>query len=276
MPLKNPYIRYTVRQETAGAIYPVGGVHTIDDKPEVLKYYKWISYKEVLKIRKKAYQAKKSAQRAQEAAAYREREKAEKQAFKDMLKKNPEWISTFAGKLGLQKSVVEAMYGVCGKDEILPVMCGIYCDDEGYIVATDAHCLVSLKCKVPKAYEGKIFAPSGKAIDGKYPNWRGVMPTTYVKTGTFKDVDIKPKEVEVGDYDKKKIKVVDFNHARLSYEKLTKIKKVFAALKEQPDVLQMSKKDVEERVKRGFCGIDRLSVQYISKTAKAIQMPIVQ
>ena len=51
---------------------------------------------------------------------------------------------------------------------------------------------------------------------------------------------------------------------------------LFFALKEKPDVLQRSKKDAEDRVRKGFGGLDVTSVQYISKTAKAIQMPILQ
>lgn len=71
------------------------------------------------------------------------------------------------GKFDLSKFVA--------KDDLRPVMTGIYNDPEGYKVATDARILVALKSNV-SSVEGQIITPKGEVVNGTYPNWRAICP----------------------------------------------------------------------------------------------------
>ncbi len=81
------------------------------------------------------------------------------------------------GKFDLSKFVA--------KDDLRPVMTGIYNDPEGYKVATDAHTLCALRSDV-SGFEGQVISPKGEVISQeyqKYPNWRVVCPA-YIGDGT--------------------------------------------------------------------------------------------
>jgi hypothetical protein len=66
-----------------------------------------------------------------------------------------------------------------------PVLKGVY-HDNGYMVATDASLLVYIKKDYPEKNEGKIISPLTGEIIGKYPNWRGVIPSTNVGDVIYK------------------------------------------------------------------------------------------
>lgn len=67
---------------------------------------------------------------------------------------------------------------VC-KDELCPVMCGVY-HDSGYKVATDTFLLVAIKEDYDMGeLEGKTLLKDGTIIGqekGRFPNWRSVIP----------------------------------------------------------------------------------------------------
>ena len=67
-------------------------------------------------------------------------------------------------------------YKYVDKDGTRPVMTGVYHDD-GFKVASDAHILVAFKDDYDVSeLEGKVVGKDGAFIDGKYPNWRSVIP----------------------------------------------------------------------------------------------------
>ncbi len=66
-----------------------------------------------------------------------------------------------------------------------PVLKGVY-HDNGYMVATDASLLVYIKKDYPEENEGKIISPLTGEIIGRYPNWRGVIPSTSVNDVIYK------------------------------------------------------------------------------------------
>lgn len=63
------------------------------------------------------------------------------------------------------------------KDELRPIMVGVY-HDNGFKVATDAFILVAIKDEYDESeLEGKVLKKDGTILtDGKYPNWRAVIP----------------------------------------------------------------------------------------------------
>lgn len=62
------------------------------------------------------------------------------------------------------------------KDELRPVMCGVY-HSEGFRVATDAHILVALAAQeYPQDYEGKVIDSKAAECEGRFPDWRRVVP----------------------------------------------------------------------------------------------------
>ena len=63
-------------------------------------------------------------------------------------------------------------------------MNGVY-HDSGYMIATDGMKLVALKAGYAPSLEGKVIDKKGKEIEGRFPNWKSVIP----------DYDIVPSEV---------------------------------------------------------------------------------
>ncbi len=77
----------------------------------------------------------------------------------------------------MDKKILKAMYAnLVAQDELRPVMNGVYFDEEGVCVGSDGHVLVVYECGKTK-FEGKILLQSGEEIDGKYPNFRSVIPS---------------------------------------------------------------------------------------------------
>lgn len=67
-------------------------------------------------------------------------------------------------------------YKFVSKDEIRPIMTGVF-HDNGFKVASDCHILVAIKDDYDVSeLEGKVVGKDGAFIEGKYPNWRGVIP----------------------------------------------------------------------------------------------------
>lgn len=241
MPLKKPYWRYRL-SEMLGS-----GTCTLDDKPEVIKAWRYVSPKEALKAKKKYWAAQKHADMIKQQAELKkvEAEKKTKNKAK-YLTINETFIKQFATDLGLSTATIKAMYKVAAdyrkEGELRPVMCGLYCDPDGYLVATDAHLLFAIKCKIPAKYKNNIYLSSGQTQEGKYPNYKVVMPLNrgipnndYACTDLFtacfdvkgkKTIDHKEKEYTL-------IKTADNKTIGLVIELLKKADKVFKTLKER-------------------------------------------
>ena len=80
-------------------------------------------------------------------------------------------------------------YKFVSKDKIRPIMTGVF-HDSGFKVASDCHILVAIKDEYDVSeLEGKVVGKDGAFIEGKYPNWRAVIPDLTVrekKTETVK------------------------------------------------------------------------------------------
>lgn len=90
------------------------------------------------------------------------------------------------------KGTLENFKDIVGKDELRPVMSGVYVAEDGFLVGTDAHKLIKLKTNEYSADKGKIIdltkfiKSNGKIldfIDGKYPNYEQVIPKDNLKEG---------------------------------------------------------------------------------------------
>ena len=67
-------------------------------------------------------------------------------------------------------------YKYVSKDEIRPIMAGVF-HYNGFKVASDCHILVAIKDEYDVSeLEGKVVGKDGAFIEGKYPNWRSVVP----------------------------------------------------------------------------------------------------
>jgi len=60
-------------------------------------------------------------------------------------------------------------------DPIRPIMCGVF-HDGGFKVGCDTHILAAVREDYDAENEGKVVGKDGRAIEGKYPNWRAVIP----------------------------------------------------------------------------------------------------
>ena len=68
------------------------------------------------------------------------------------------------------------IYKYVSKDKTRERLQGVYYNN-GDIVATDSYLLVVLQNqKYNPAYEGKIIGKSGEIFEGKYPNYKSIMP----------------------------------------------------------------------------------------------------
>jgi len=90
------------------------------------------------------------------------------------------------------KGTLENFKDIVGKDELRPVMSGVYVAEDGFLVGTDAHKLIKLRTNEYSADKGKIIdltkfiKSNGKIldfIDGKYPNYEQVIPKDNLKEG---------------------------------------------------------------------------------------------
>ena len=78
-------------------------------------------------------------------------------------------------------------YKYVSKELARPVMTGVF-HDNGFKVASDAHILIAFKDDYDVSeLEGKVVGKDGAFIEGKYPNWRSVIPDfTSNRTETVK------------------------------------------------------------------------------------------
>lgn len=68
------------------------------------------------------------------------------------------------------------IYNYVLRDESRPVLQCVY-HAEGFRVATDATIIVALaKQDYPKELEGKLLTKTAEEVEGKFPNWRAVIP----------------------------------------------------------------------------------------------------
>lgn len=257
VPAKSPYIRYKLD------LWMGKKSITLDDKPEKIAGWIQITHKQANRILQAAADAARWKRQQEEAAQRKAAEEARMKAHKEMVKRSPEWIKSFASKVGLQSATIDALYKLCTKDDLRPVMCGIYCHPDGYIAATDGHVAATVKAKIPANMKGKIFAPSGQKIEGKFPNIAGVLLEEGLRMKA-EDKMVPVKVVEFNPEARKKnafgLLCFDWNNARFSAERYDKIMKIFAVLKEQPKYLHT--------------GIDSHAMGLVSKSVKAVQMPV--
>ena len=75
----------------------------------------------------------------------------------------------------ITKQQLNAMYRCTSRDELRPNMQSVY-HNNGNIVATDGHILVAVKSDYNANLEGKMITKDGRDLEGKYPNWRQVIP----------------------------------------------------------------------------------------------------
>ena len=262
MPLKNPYIRFDLREYSNGTHY------TLDDKPEKIARWKYISPKEGMKMWKKHLASVRRAKEAEEAAKRKEEEKRKKAEEKAMLKRNPEWIKSFAKQTGLSTATIDALYRLCAKDELRPVMNGIFVSDNGELVATDAHVLAAVNANAPKSLRGKIFTPSGKTVEGKYPNFEAVLVSRgkiqvwvgHAKvTRKYDYVDNKPSaEFQ----DNRGNVCLEVGVVRFKADYYNKLMKLFATFKEAPICLQT--------------GEESTAVGFVSNHIRSVLMPVLK
>jgi hypothetical protein len=94
------------------------------------------------------------------------------------------------------KGLIYDFKGIVGVDDLRPNMKGVYVDEGGFVVGTDAHKLISVKTNELSHHEGKIIDvkrfidSAGKRveyIDEKYPDWKRILPTENL---VVKDVDL--------------------------------------------------------------------------------------
>lgn len=77
------------------------------------------------------------------------------------------------------------IYNYVARDESRPVLECVY-HAEGFRVATDAHVLIALaKQDYPKELEGKLLTKTAEEVEGKFPNWRAVIPDKSRATDTW-------------------------------------------------------------------------------------------
>ena len=104
------------------------------------------------------------------------------------------------------------IYKYVSKDSTRERLQGVYYNN-GDIVATDGYLLVVLQNqKYNPTYEGKIIGKSGEIFEGKYPNYKGVMPANldnYILTqfdyGRLEEINKsdKAKVMAMQDFEKK-------------------------------------------------------------------------
>ena len=87
-------------------------------------------------------------------------------------------------------------YEYMSKELARPIMTGVF-HDNGFKVASDAHILIAFKDDYDVSeLEGRVVGKDGAFIEGKYPNWRSVIPDF-----TSKKHDYRTETVKI-DFDK--------------------------------------------------------------------------
>lgn len=231
--------------------------------------FKRISRREAHKAWKKY---KQKTDRVNAIKLSKEDEKKRKQEFRELTTINKTWIEKLAKSSNLSPNVITALYRVCAKDEIRPVMNGIYCDPEGKLVATNAHILVAIDAKVPASMQGKVFAPSGKEIEGKYPKYKKLLlhreGNRFVANATWENIGRHYVNEKFNPSDTHK-----YNDAQCFSIKGTVLKvdlyriihKVFFNLKETPVCYRVEDQNLKH-----------YPVCFIGNAISAVQMPMCQ
>lgn len=98
-------------------------------------------------------------------------------------------------------------YKYASTDAHRPVMTGVYFDN-GFKVASDAYVLVAIEEEYDKQFEGKIINKKGEVIEGKYPNYKSVIPQTNEKFEIDLDLDKAKKAIDKSKVNKKMNKFI--------------------------------------------------------------------
>jgi len=88
----------------------------------------------------------------------------------------------------MEKKVLEAAYRFTIKDLYHPSYAGLFYKD-GFAVATTAHILCEIKTDYPEEYEGTVRAKDGSVIEGRFPNYKAVIPDYRALSG-FEDKEV--------------------------------------------------------------------------------------
>jgi len=110
---------------------------------------------------------------------------------------NPKFeIPKIVASIPKSKGLIYDFKGIVGSDDLRPAMSGVFVDDKGLVVGTDAHKLVTVKTNELSTHTGKIIDvkryidSAGRRIeyiDAKYPNYEGIIPKNYIAE---KDIDL--------------------------------------------------------------------------------------
>ncbi len=108
-----------------------------------------------------------------------------KAAEKPVIKASPKKAEAVKYKKPMQ---VQDMFAFSADDKIRPVLGGVHFEN-GYAISTDGTQMAHFKIPYPKNYEDKTLLSSGKFSDGRYPNWKSVVPDVNKMGKTIIDVE---------------------------------------------------------------------------------------
>lgn len=213
-----------------------------------------------------------------------ERKKSEEQEereFKESLKYDKAAGEKLAKQSGLSEQVIKDLFAISCKESLRPHLAGIYFDPDGYAVATDAHMIASVRCKVPSSLSGKVIAPNGKTREGKFPAWRSVIEPMYLsgkETSIRIDDEIKKAKSTKAHYHPDDYKKKDPLYS-IPQGVYTDCPKVWVVAAKYAKVLSLVRHltyvSVPICVNAKRTKLDGISVFYIeTNTVKALIMPI--
>lgn len=78
-------------------------------------------------------------------------------------------------KTTLTNQQINAIYKCTANDPLRPAMNAVFYDS-GKIVSSDGYILIAISHEYSPENEGKSLDKSGKEVNGRYPNWRAVIP----------------------------------------------------------------------------------------------------
>jgi len=105
-------------------------------------------------------------------------------------------IPNVEGRIPKSKGLLFDFKNIVGLDDLRPSMMGVFVDEKGFVVGTDAHKLISVKTDELSHHAGQIINlkryidSAGKRveyIDEKYPNYASVIPS---ENEIIQDVDL--------------------------------------------------------------------------------------
>jgi len=165
----------------------------------------------------------------------------------------------------------KALSGMVSKDELRPIITGIYNDPNGYKVSTDMHSLITVKTNEFNGNIGKTIDPkTGKEIDGNYVQWERVMPEGYRESVNMKASELNSLSSQASKFSKYTgdKDVIDINGFHFNPKRFNNF------------ITSMRKLGVED-VKVSFSDKKDRAVIFEGKTSKgedvkAISMPLSQ